>query len=43
MGTSHVPKLAEWKNKNPTAKIGSEEASKFGEIIVLAVKERQNL
>jgi len=39
MGTSNISKLAEWKNKNPSAKIGSfEEVAKFGEIIVLAVK-----
>ena len=39
MGTSNISKLAEWKSKNSSAKIGSfEEAAKFGEIIVLAVK-----
>lgn len=39
VGTSNSSKLAEWKSKNSSAKIGSfEEAVKFGEILVLAVK-----
>jgi len=39
MGTSNASKLVEWKNKNPSVKLGSfEQAAKFGEILVLAVK-----
>ncbi|MBI1767432.1 MAG: NAD(P)-binding domain-containing protein [Bacteroidetes bacterium] len=39
VGTSSASKLADWKNNNPKAKLGSfEEAAKFGETIVLAVK-----
>lgn len=39
MGTSDVTKLNEWKSKNTSGQVGSfEDASKFGEILVLAVK-----
>jgi len=39
MGTSNPGKLADWKGKNPGAKIGSfEEAARFGQVLVLAVK-----
>ena len=39
VGSNHPNKLADWKMKNATAQLGSfEEAAKFGEIIVLAVK-----
>lgn len=41
MGTGNATKLGEWKSKNAMAKIGSfEDAAKFGEIILLAVKGR---
>lgn len=39
LGTSNPAKLADFKAKNPIANIASfEEAAKFGEVIVLAVK-----
>ena len=39
VGSNHPNKLADWKIKNATAQLGSfDEAAKFGEIIVLAVK-----
>lgn len=39
IASSDVSKLAEWKSKNPTGKLGSfEAAAKFGDTIVLAVK-----
>ena len=39
VGSNHPDKLADWKSKNSTAQLGSfEEAAKFGEIVVLAVK-----
>lgn len=39
VGSNHLDKLEDWKNKNATAKLGNfHEASKFGDIIVLAVK-----
>lgn len=39
VGTSTTSKLTDWKNKNENAKLGSfDEAAKFGDIIVLAVK-----
>lgn len=39
IGTRNESKLADWKTKNPNGNVVSfEEAAKFGEIIVLAVK-----
>jgi predicted dinucleotide-binding enzyme len=39
MGTREPAKLADWKTKNPTGKLGSfVEAARFGELVVLAVK-----
>lgn len=39
MGTRNVSKLSDWKNKNPSANVVSfEDAVKFGDIVVLAVK-----
>jgi hypothetical protein len=39
MGTSDVTKLSDWKSKHATAQVGSfEDAARFGEILVLAVK-----
>jgi predicted dinucleotide-binding enzyme len=39
LGTRDAAKLAEWKSKNPAARVGSvAEAAKFGEVVVLAVK-----
>jgi hypothetical protein len=39
MGTRDAAKLAEWKEKNPKAQIGSfSEAAAYGEVVALAVK-----
>jgi len=39
LGTRNPDKLAEWKTKNPKARIGSfGDAAAFGELVVLAVK-----
>jgi len=39
IGTRTPDKLAEWKQKNPRGQIGSfEDAAKFAEVVVLAVK-----
>ena len=39
VGSNHLDKLKDWKAKNTTAQLGSfDEAVKFGEIIVVAVK-----
>jgi predicted dinucleotide-binding enzyme len=39
VGTSFLSKLDEWKSKNPKGKVASrEEATKFGDIVVLALK-----
>jgi 8-hydroxy-5-deazaflavin:NADPH oxidoreductase len=39
MGSSHLDKLDEWKTKNTSAHFGTfDEAAKFGDIIILAVK-----
>jgi 8-hydroxy-5-deazaflavin:NADPH oxidoreductase len=39
MGTREPAKLADWGRRNPQGRIGSfEEAAKFGELVVLAVK-----
>ena len=39
VGTSDVSKLADWKSKNAGGKLGSfEEAARFGDILILAVK-----
>ena len=42
VGTRSPEKLSEWHSKNPKAKIGStQDAAKFGEIVVLAVHGKQ--
>jgi predicted dinucleotide-binding enzyme len=39
VGTSNASKLAEWKNKNPSAHIsGFKETANFGDLLILAVK-----
>jgi predicted dinucleotide-binding enzyme len=39
VGTRDASKLAEWRTENPTAGVGGfEDAARFGEVIVLAVK-----
>lgn len=39
LGTTNPAKLDDWKGKNPAAQIGSfEDAAKFGDIVVIAVK-----
>jgi 8-hydroxy-5-deazaflavin:NADPH oxidoreductase len=39
VGTRDISKLSDWQSKNPKGKTGSfEDAAKFGDIIVLAVK-----
>jgi 8-hydroxy-5-deazaflavin:NADPH oxidoreductase len=39
MGSNHLEKLTDWKKNNLKAQLGSfEEAARFGEIVVLAVK-----
>ena len=39
IASSDLSKLADWKGKNASGKLGSfEEAAKFGEIVVLAIK-----
>ena len=39
LGTSNAAKLSDWKSKNPGAHVASfNEAAKFGDILVLAVK-----
>jgi predicted dinucleotide-binding enzyme len=39
LGTTTPPKLDDWKSKNTAAQIGSfEDAAKFGDIVVVAVK-----
>ncbi|WP_147652634.1 NADPH-dependent F420 reductase [Vulcaniibacterium gelatinicum] len=39
MGTRDSAKLAEWRSRNPSGRVGSfEEAAAFGQVVVLAVK-----